>query len=217
MLRTHYRQPIDWTEQGLIESLSTYFDLLELAERYIPTAPDDVFVSALTDDLNTPMAIARLHELARAAKALDEGAGGAFAASFHLVGFGQKPRPISGTIPQPELGTGAIVSALMGAFPRNYPAVRALAVVKEAENANEIPLISVLANAMRFARAHVSVGQLEARADILDWLNERIIGRLKARTAKDWKESDRIRDELLAKGIQLKDNPDGTTSWEVKR
>ena len=37
-----------------------------------------------------------------------------------------------------------------------------------------------------------------------------------ARKAKNFKESDRIRDELLAKGIVLKDGPDGTT-WEVKR
>jgi cysteinyl-tRNA synthetase len=38
-----------------------------------------------------------------------------------------------------------------------------------------------------------------------------------ARGAKNFKEADRIRDELAAKGIQLKDNPDGTTSWDVKR
>ena len=40
--------------------------------------------------------------------------------------------------------------------------------------------------------------------------------RLVARHTKNWKESDRIRDELLAKGIVLKDGPTGTT-WEVKR
>jgi cysteinyl-tRNA synthetase len=41
--------------------------------------------------------------------------------------------------------------------------------------------------------------------------------RLAARAAKNWKESDRIRDELAAMGIALKDNKDGTTTWEVKR
>jgi cysteinyl-tRNA synthetase len=40
--------------------------------------------------------------------------------------------------------------------------------------------------------------------------------RNEARKAKNFKESDRIRDELLAKGIVLKDGPNGTT-WEVKR
>jgi cysteinyl-tRNA synthetase len=41
--------------------------------------------------------------------------------------------------------------------------------------------------------------------------------RLLARHNKDWKESDRIRDELAAMGIAIKDNKDGTTTWEVKR
>ena len=37
-----------------------------------------------------------------------------------------------------------------------------------------------------------------------------------ARTAKDWARGDSIRDQLLAKGIELKDGADGTT-WEIKR
>jgi len=41
--------------------------------------------------------------------------------------------------------------------------------------------------------------------------------RLAARAAKNWAESDRIRDELAAMGVALKDNKDGTTTWEVKR
>ncbi len=44
-----------------------------------------------------------------------------------------------------------------------------------------------------------------------------VSSRLAARAAKDWKESDRIRDELDAMGVSIKDNKDGTTSWEVKR
>ena len=37
--------------------------------------------------------------------------------------------------------------------------------------------------------------------------------RLAARKAKNWTESDRIRDELKAQGIILEDRPDGTTDW----
>jgi cysteinyl-tRNA synthetase len=40
--------------------------------------------------------------------------------------------------------------------------------------------------------------------------------RTAARARKDFKESDRIRDELAAMGIAIKDSKDGTT-WEVAR
>ncbi len=43
-----------------------------------------------------------------------------------------------------------------------------------------------------------------------------IEARLAARKGKNFAESDRIRDELLAQGIVLKDGPTGTT-WEIKR
>jgi cysteinyl-tRNA synthetase len=44
-----------------------------------------------------------------------------------------------------------------------------------------------------------------------------IAARTAARAAKDWAESDRIRDELAAMGVTLKDNKDGTTTWKVAR
>jgi cysteinyl-tRNA synthetase len=37
--------------------------------------------------------------------------------------------------------------------------------------------------------------------------------RKNARVAKDWAESDRVRDELTALGVRIKDGPQGTT-WE---
>jgi cysteinyl-tRNA synthetase len=40
--------------------------------------------------------------------------------------------------------------------------------------------------------------------------------RLEARATKNWRESDRLRDELASRGVALKDNKDGTTSWERK-
>src|SRR5690606_606625 len=49
-----------------------------------------------------------------------------------------------------------------------------------------------------------------------------IVARQNAIAAKNWPEADRIRDELLAQGIQLKDGKDPVTgervtTWEVKR
>jgi cysteinyl-tRNA synthetase len=42
-----------------------------------------------------------------------------------------------------------------------------------------------------------------------------IAERVQCRLDKNWSRSDEIRDELLAKNIELQDGPDGTT-WSVK-
>ena len=60
------------------------------------------------------------------------------------------------------------------------------------------------------------------RADGANSGRRTIAARNAARKAKDFKESDRIRDELSAMGIQLKDAKDPATgeivtTWEVKR
>ncbi|MFL5203874.1 MAG: cysteine--tRNA ligase, partial [Microvirga sp.] len=44
-----------------------------------------------------------------------------------------------------------------------------------------------------------------------------ISARRDARASKNWAESDRIRDELAALNVVVKDNKDGTTTWEVAR
>jgi len=49
-----------------------------------------------------------------------------------------------------------------------------------------------------------------------DRVNALISDRTAARARKDFKESDRIRDELAAMGVAIKDSKDGTT-WEVTR
>jgi cysteinyl-tRNA synthetase len=43
-----------------------------------------------------------------------------------------------------------------------------------------------------------------------------VAARLEARKAKDWKASDRLRDDLASLGVTVKDSKDGTT-WEIKR
>jgi cysteinyl-tRNA synthetase len=69
MLQTHYRQPLNWTINGLREAqriLDHWYELVGDAPAGLLCA--DV-LAALADDLNTPKAIASLHELrAEAAK-----------------------------------------------------------------------------------------------------------------------------------------------------
>ena len=62
MLRTHYRQPIDWTKKGLEESQATLDRWGEISDRLggslVKGLPCDTgVVEALKDDLNTPLAI----------------------------------------------------------------------------------------------------------------------------------------------------------------
>ncbi|NNE24057.1 MAG: cysteine--tRNA ligase [Rhizobiales bacterium] len=70
MLRTQYRQPIDWTERGLEESSDTLRNWtrdVNLAE--MPPTFAGPVIEALCDDLNTPLAIARMHEIEPAERA----------------------------------------------------------------------------------------------------------------------------------------------------
>ncbi|MBV8753441.1 MAG: cysteine--tRNA ligase [Hyphomicrobiales bacterium] len=65
MLRTHYRQPTDWTLRGLEESskiLDRWYE--EIGDVDSAETPDQSFVNSLCDDLNTPDAITRLHQMA---------------------------------------------------------------------------------------------------------------------------------------------------------
>ena len=141
MLRTHYRQPMDWTMQGLKESWTTLERWYAIAEPIATPRLSDEFVAALSDDLNTPLAIAELHRASDA-----ELAGG-----LGLMGFSCTEERIA-------------------------------------------------------RKAAVDPAEI---ARVIDARNA-------ARKAKNFKESDRLRDELAAKGIVLKDGPTGTT-WEVKR
>ncbi len=61
-----------------------------------------------------------------------------------------------------------------------------------------------------------SSGVQSSSLKVIDGLMNYIIEeRKEARTNKDWAKSDKIRDTLKELGIQLKDNKDGTTTWEL--
>ncbi len=94
MLRTHYRQPIDWTLKALEEAERTLDRWYQAAEGGAEGAggPAAAVLDELCDDLNTPGAIAALHGL------FAEGADRAAAvASARLLGLLQEsPRRLGG-------------------------------------------------------------------------------------------------------------------------
>jgi cysteinyl-tRNA synthetase len=148
MLKTHYRQPIDWTVKALEEAEKTLQDWAEAAQGATASEPSADLLDALADDLNTARVLAELHVLRKS------GDLPALLAGLDLLG-----------IALPEVAGSAVVA----------PEVERL-----------------------------------------------IAARLDARRAKNFAESDRLRDELAAMGIALKDGKDPatgepTTSWEVKR
>jgi cysteinyl-tRNA synthetase len=163
MLRTHYRQPIDWKFASLDESRSILADWKNATDEVVATHVDEEILSALHDDLNTHMAFSRCHSLHRL------GEFGTLKASLQLLGI--------------ELKNAKIGQHFYGGVSERVG-------LSDSFKARMIP-----------------------REEIVRLVEDRLV----ARHTKNWKESDRIRDELAAMGIQIKDNKDGMTSWEVKR
>jgi cysteinyl-tRNA synthetase len=91
MLMTHYRQPLNWTREGMKEAwriLDHWQDLTADAEPGLACADTQ---AALEDDLNTPKAIASLHELRAAAARGARGAAASLKASAQMIGLLEVP------------------------------------------------------------------------------------------------------------------------------
>jgi cysteinyl-tRNA synthetase len=94
MLKAHYRQPIDWTLEGLKESertLDQWYDTIGEVAPAEEIEPETI--EALNDDLNTPRFIAALHELKSKASAGEAQARGRLRVAGQLIGlFGMTAR-----------------------------------------------------------------------------------------------------------------------------
>jgi cysteinyl-tRNA synthetase len=163
MLRTHYRQPIDWTLNGLEESskiLNGWYDIIG-DETNSSGTPDVAFVGALCDDLNTPNALTQIHRIA-----------------------GEIRDPTS-CAAQIELKRTLRASGM---------------------------LVGLMAQSRRKFMQAYPRRTIVDETKVVSLVEER----KQARAAKNFAESDRIRDELAAMGVVLKDSKDGTT-WEIAR
>ena len=116
MLMTHYRQPTNWTEAGAKEArviLKNWYDAIaKVEDEALGEAPPAV-VAALSDDLNTPEAIAELHRL-RGLAAKSKDAARALRAGGVLLGlFGQTAEAFRSWMPAGSALDRAEVDALV--------------------------------------------------------------------------------------------------------
>ena len=89
MLGSHYRQPIDWTVDRLVQAKHTLQEFAEEAGK-APAgagAPNPEVVATLLDDLNTPSAISILHGLVKSAKRGDAARAAELRATLELMGL----------------------------------------------------------------------------------------------------------------------------------
>jgi cysteinyl-tRNA synthetase len=227
MLRTHYRQPIDWTQNSIAQASNELNDLLLVAWDYEGLEPDTKFIEALCDDLNTPLARARLFELKEAARRNNDQAGDALRASLELYGFGalfSKP-----TLNLPPFFISDDAGDQLQTLVLDHNGHMTIGQLRELLKANDEgavggvkcattfwDLLSAIEPKHRLREiGHITGAQYRSFA-------VQINNRNAARKARNFKEADRIRDELTAIGIQLKDSKDPATgdivtTWEVKR
>ena len=145
----HYRQPIAWSEEALVDAQNRVKRLREVGRRVDPAAgspPDvrplrDAFFAALAEDFNTPRALASLWEWVGEANKRDAPVGGAdLAEMLQVIGLESLLEPEEAAPPE---------------------------IVELAER------------------------------------------RQQARAARDFAESDRLRDEIRARGWEVRDTPGG--------
>jgi cysteinyl-tRNA synthetase len=199
MLRTHYRQPIDWTFESLSESHSIlcdwYDDLKGLqSDSRIPTDA----LRWLKDDLNTPGLIAELHKF-RKNKLFQS-----LLNTLQLLGFsGDRKKLFRKSFATVHLSGRATLQAHGRAILQGVAAIGQVGEVRTTETPDQ--------------------GQMRVMVTPSnDEIQRLVSARTAARARKDFKESDRVRDELAAMGVVLKDGKDPTTgepttTWEIAR
>jgi cysteinyl-tRNA synthetase len=199
MLRTHYRQPIDWTFESLDESHKTLWDWYgDLNDTQDGADVPPEFIESLCDDLNTPAAMSVLHGLRKS------GNFPALHSALQFLGFRLPQAESSQPIPKPNQHVPHVHD--------NSSDTAAIQIIQEIRRRQVAATAVQNTTFSAVPPLPLQVASLPSNEDIQKLISARDL----ARKAKNFAESDRIRNELAAKGIVLKDSKDGTT-WEIAR
>ena len=194
MLRTHYRQPIDWTVKELERAhveLSDWYSLIRSDPLSDGTVSDGV-IEELSDDLNVHEALEQVRELAR------NGDFATLRASLSFLGFSCDPAKLLRTVYASGRADGKASAS----------AISSLAVGAGAFS------LKAADTPMFVSKADGTYATDESTQKRIDGL---IARRRTARAIKNFAEADQMRDALSEMGVAINDNMDGTTSWEPKR
>jgi cysteinyl-tRNA synthetase len=226
MLNTHYRQPIDWTqsmtesaqaelEDWVIKITDVFGEFIGGSSAATPVSSD--LIQILCDDLNTPEALSFLRQKAKKI-GTDSDLALAFLCDCEFLGLmnrrklGLLSREFGGEGTTPELMVNAydVYQGYRAKIQNGLPGAAS-------EFESRIEQLGGHVKYLENGAIHlVQVSSGPSRVETL------IDARNAARKAKNFKEADRIRDELAAMGIALKDSKDPetgeiVTTWEVAR
>ena len=188
LLSTHYRSPLDFSDQSVAEAqnaLNGFYDLFERLKESTPaqgaadqqmreanTRTREAFIAAMDDDLNTPNAVAALQKLrGEANKALDAGLS---AKMRHAV--------------RDEFRCLGAVLGLLQPDRWQFKSHGS----QESHGASGVPTKTLSDEEV--------AGKIAAR--------------LAAKQSRNYKLADQLRAELSSHGIIIEDRPDGTSRWK---
>lgn len=188
LLSTHYRSPLDFSDQIVRETkgaLNGFYDLFERLNEPAPkqgaadqpmgeviTRTREAFAEAMDDDLNTPNALAALQKLrGESNKALESGLSG-------------ETRRV---VRQEFRTLGAVLGLLQCDSWQFKPQLQPTS--PDVQGEKMVPL---------------------SEKDIAG----KIAARIEAKRAKNYGLADQLRAELASHGITIEDRPDGTSRWK---
>ena len=229
MLGVHYRQPIDWTLDRLTEAKANVYGVASYSgpksfsdeSEYIQAwhgqvLPSSSVLEALEDDLNSPAALAHISGAISRISTLKDEERVQLVHDIRFLGLMEEAkRPLlTGTMRVSNSGFIKMSEVLVNEASlkfRDYLVGRAngdVQFVSSTQSWLDDHKISVTSDYdIAYQPTSNDKGYVQQLLDERD----------AARSRKDWKESDRLRNELARLGVSLKDNKDGTTTAEIRR
>jgi len=199
LLSTHYRSPVEFSDQSLHDAKSALNGFYDLFERLKEGKPVDcdvednplrdigertrlAFMKAMADDLNTPVAIAELQKLRGEMNKLLE--------RFPLS------RSKGSEMREMFRSMGGVLGLFQLEEWQFNPRQFRLAKMSD--------IISTGLEETADAKSTITDSDIE----------QRLIERNEARKRKDFRRADEIRESLAGQGITIEDRPDGTSRWK---